>query len=345
MENYKKYINSYLIIKLFLMISFFSITIYSQPNVSSISSAPGAFSRMGFSARGMSMGNAMSAVNSGMLSSYYNPALAAFNDNNNLNLGFTFLSLDRYINHLNFSKSFTFYKKDAEGNKTDTVQSKAGVSIGIINAGVGKIDGRDGSGIKTETYSTSENQFFLAFALKPSEKFSIGMGLKLYYYSLFEKMTSTSFAFDFGAVFELSNDITISAVITDFNAKYKWDSTPLYDQEGKSNLEDKFPLLKKIGVAYEFPDNYGIISAEFESSNMESNYIRIGAEANVFEFFKLRAGIDKWNLSNSDMIPKYALGFQLNYVIMSILFDMNYAFVSEPYSPQSIHTFSIGFKF
>lgn len=344
--NLKKFvseINFKFLIPLITLLLFSNL--FSQPKVSKIASAPGAFSRMGFSARGVAMGNAMSAVINGVNSSYYNPANSVYNEDNNLILGFTFLSLDRYMNHLNFSRYFTFYKKDEEGNKTDIIQSKAGLSIGLINAGVNNIDGRDGSGIRTKTYSTSENQFFLALALKPSNKLSFGLGLKLYYYSLFDKMSSTSLAFDIGAIYEINENISLAGVITDLNAKYKWDSTPLYEQNGKSNLEDKFPLLKKLGLCYKLPKNFGLISAEFEASNMETNILRLGAEANLFQYFKLRAGVDRINLSNSDMIPKLSLGFEVNYYIMSVLFDMDYAYMTEPYSPFPIHIFSIGFKF
>ena len=43
-----------------------------------IEGAPGAFSRLGFGARGMGMGNAMTAVEDGDLSSFYNPASTPF---------------------------------------------------------------------------------------------------------------------------------------------------------------------------------------------------------------------------------------------------------------------------
>ena len=41
----------------------------------------GAPMRMGFGARGMAMGNAMTAVTSGDVQSYYNPALFRLNQN------------------------------------------------------------------------------------------------------------------------------------------------------------------------------------------------------------------------------------------------------------------------
>ena len=49
--------------------------VLAQPELSSMSTMPGAFSRFGFGARGMGMGNAMSSVTEGNIVSYYNPAL------------------------------------------------------------------------------------------------------------------------------------------------------------------------------------------------------------------------------------------------------------------------------
>ena len=53
-------------------------SVFSQPVSSEISSMPGAFSRMGFGARGMGMGNALSSVTEGNLVSYYNPGSSGF---------------------------------------------------------------------------------------------------------------------------------------------------------------------------------------------------------------------------------------------------------------------------
>ena len=50
----------------------------AQPKFTEINCKVGAFSRMGFGARGIGMGNAMSAVTTGNLVSYYNPAFHHF---------------------------------------------------------------------------------------------------------------------------------------------------------------------------------------------------------------------------------------------------------------------------
>ena len=59
-------------------IIFLSGFLFAQPEFTEINSKVGAFSRMGFGARGIGMGNAMSSVTTGNVVSYYNPAVTPF---------------------------------------------------------------------------------------------------------------------------------------------------------------------------------------------------------------------------------------------------------------------------
>ena len=133
----------------------FSVSLYAQPEFSSIASKPGAFSRMGFGARGIGMGNAMSAVITGELNSYYNPALNSFQEGKSFHTSYSFLSLDRNLNFLNFTTKFG----DGEGGR-----AVPGITIGIINAGVDNIDARDNQGNKVDDLSTPRSQHSCRFA-------------------------------------------------------------------------------------------------------------------------------------------------------------------------------------
>ena len=179
-----------LIKKTFLVLIIFSFTMEAQSETSNISIKPGAFGRMGFGARGKGMGNAMSAVIYGNVSSYYNPALSPFQSGNSFQTSYSFLSLDRSLNFLSFTKNFEFgKKKDESGNEKP--RSVAGLSIGLINAGVGDIQERDNQGNVTGDISTSENLAFLGLSTRFSEKVSIGITIKFFYYKLYEDITST----------------------------------------------------------------------------------------------------------------------------------------------------------
>lgn len=305
---------------------------FSQPKYSPISSMPGEFSRMGFGARGIGMGNAMSSVTEGNLVSYYNPALTVFQQDNSFQTSYSFLSLDRSLNFLNFTRRFDFHSVDSAGNKI--VRSSAGISIGIINSGVSNIDGRDGQGIQTGNLSTSENQFFLALANRFSQKISVGISFKFYYYSLYKQISSSSFGIDIGALYHLNDQWNISFMLTDLNSKYKWDSTPLYQQNGTTTQQD-FPLLKKIGVSYDNHDLGIIASLEYEGGPGSYNIIRGGIEYNIYSGFYLRSGFDQFNLSNSDYPAKPSFGFSYFKKFGNIVAGVDYAFAFEQYSPSN----------
>ncbi len=329
--------------KLFIVAFLFSVgLIQAQAKFSPISTMPGAFSRMGFGARGIGMGNAMSAVTEGNLVSYYNPALTVFQKDNSFQTSYTFLSLNRSLNFLNFTRRFDFYSTDSLGNKV--VRSSAGISLGVINSGVSQIDGRDGQGFQTGNLSTSENQFFIALANRFSKKFSLGMSFKFYYYKLYQQISSTGFGLDIGALYMVNDQWNVSFMLTDLNSKYTWDSTPIYQQSG-TNTVDKFPLLKKIGVSYSNKD-YGIIAAvEFESSNGGTNILRGGIEYNIYKGLYLRGGLDQFNLSNSDYPAKPSLGFSYFKEFGNITFGVDYAFVIEQNSPADENVIGLNINF
>ena len=301
---------------------------------------PGAFSRMGFGARGMGMGNAMSAVTEGNLVSYYNPALAVFQNGNLFQTSYSFLSFDRSLNFLSFTKRFDLF---ASSNSSKP-RSSAGISLGIINSGVGNITGRDNDGNVTENLSTSENQFFLGFANRFSEKLSIGIAIKFYYYKLYKNISATSVGLDFGALYRISDHWNLSLMISDINSKYKWDSTPLYGQDG-TNTDENFPILKKIGLSY-IEKNIGlIIAAEYENSNGETNILRGGIEYNIIDKLFIRAGADQFNLSNSDFPVKPSFGFSYFKNFDNIIIGIDYAFMVEQYSSQDRHIVGVSVNF
>ncbi len=332
-----------LINKTFLVLIIFSFIMEAQSETSSISIKPGAFGRMGFGARGKGMGNAMSAVIYGNVSSYYNPALSPFQSGNSFQTSYSFLSLDRSLNFLSFTKNFEFgKKKDESGNEKP--RSVAGLSIGLINAGVGDIQERDNQGNVTGDISTSENLAFLGLSTRFSEKVSIGLTIKFFYYKLYEDITSTGIGFDLGAIYLLNENLTFSFLFSDIKSEYKWDSNPLYGASGTSS-DEKFPLRKTFGVSYKFDDPDLIVSAEIENSNAETTFVRFGTEYNIYPGLFVRGGLDTWNLSNSDFPARPSAGFSYFYTADSFKLGVDYAFVIEPYSSSDQHIVGLTVNF
>lgn len=330
----KKYL---LIIALFI-----PAIVAAQPKFTEINSKTGAFSRMGFGARGIGMGNAMAAVTDGNLVSYYNPAVSVFQDDNSFQAGYTFLSLDRHLNFLNFTKRFDFGSASVDTSKK--ARRSAGISIGVIQSGVSKIIGADNQGIKTGDLSTNEYQFFVGLSNRFSEKFSAGLAVKIYYYDLYKEMTSTAVGLDLGVVYRYNEFLNFSLSLSDVNAKYKWDSSPLYGQDG-ANTEDSFPVMKKIGASYNFKSIKLLTSAELEISNADSKIIRLGAEYGLYENLFIRAGIDQIDLGNSDRPAQPACGLSYSRDVSGIQVGFDYAFQVENYSASSRHVVGLSVNF
>jgi len=332
--------------KKFLIISFlvFNIVLFAQPEFSEMAVKPGAFSRIGFGARGIGMGNAMSSITEGELVSYYNPAITPFQQNNSFQAGYTFLTFDRSLNYFNYTRRFDFYSSKDTVLENRKPRTTAGLSIGVINAGVRNIDGRDNNGLPTGELSTSENQFFIGLANKFSEKLSIGLAVKFYYYSLYEEINTTGLGFDVGALYRINENFNASLVFSDINSKYKWDTAPVYERDGVIT-EDKFPNLRKIGVSYRNKE-LGLLSAiEFENSSAETNILRAGVEYNIYEQFFIRGGVDQFNLSNTDWPIKPSLGFSFLKPFGNLVVGVDYAFQIEQYSSADRHIIGVNFNF
>ena len=321
----------------------FTVTIFAQPEFSELAIKPGAFSRIGFGARGIGFGNALSSITEGQLVSYYNPAVTPFQEMNSVQAGYSFLSIDRSLNFLSFTRRFDFYSsKDTSVDRKP--RTTAGVSIGIINAGLSNIDGYDNNDLPTGELSTSENQFFIGLAARVSEKLSLGIAVKFFYYKLYEEVNSNGLGFDIGALYRVNDNFNVSLVIADINSKYKWDTSPIYEQEGIIS-EDKFPNLRKIGVSYRNKE-LGILGAvEFENSDAKSNILRAGVEYNVYDQFYIRGGLDQFNLNNTDWPIKPALGFSYFQTLSNFVVGVDYAFQIEQYSSADRHIVSVNFNF
>ncbi|MFZ4620376.1 MAG: hypothetical protein ACOYNS_07450 [Bacteroidota bacterium] len=288
-----------------------------------MAATPGAFSRMGFGGRGMGMGNAMTAVRTGENSGFYNPAVVAQLKQQHASISYSALSLDRSLNSI-------FYSMPLDTN--------AGIAFGILNSGVSNIDGRDNDGFKTETYSVSENEFFLSFAMRV-RKLTIGLTTKLYYFSLFNKLSSTTVGLDVGALLPLSDHLTVAATIKDLNAHYRWDTSELYGQYGNSTM-NKFPTRQTIGLSYQFSELGGLLSAEFEKNNRQTSIVRIGGEITPIDMLTLRAGIDGWDLKTPDQAhPSFGFTLRTDYTDWKP--SLNYAYILEPYGLFTIHVISL----
>jgi hypothetical protein len=338
-----------------LLIISFIIFAFTAANAQ-LGSYAGSFARMGFGARGLSMGNAMVSDVFGDINGYYNPSLACFQENGFVNLGYTAMTLDRKLNYVGFARKFKLPQQPKGG---------AGITLSWINSGVSNIDGRDNDAKQIGMLSTFENQFYLGTGFLLDENVAIGVGFKLYYAKLYDQIKTTSIAFDLGAIYKVRPDLSLGFSVHDISARYKWETSKIYGADG-TTTENKFPVLTDIGATYLFPKNLGTASVEFETvinpgfetkdtsgilnvSNKTYNYvIKIGTEIKLSEQLKIRAGIDRMDFKADDFWGNVKPGFGVGFykpLNKDITLGVDYSFQLEPYSHDGIHNIGIGFKF
>lgn len=294
---------------------------------SSVAGRPGAPFRLGFGASGMAFGNALASTPSLPITGYYNPALVPFQSNPSAELSTGFLTLDRHLYFLSFGRP---------------IKPSGGISLGVISAGVTGIEERDGDGQPTGITSTSENAFLLSFGVKIAPRVAIGISTKILYFKLFTDIHSTTVGFDFGAVYLLSQDFTIGAVVQDVASNYKWDTTKLYGLTGNSTREF-FPVRKRLGLGYA-PSSVPIVAAVELERVAAATLFRTGVRVELLSEFSLQAGVDQIDFAGG-LPAKPSMGFSLKTKVAGWDTMIDYAFVLEPYSPAGFHMLSLGVQF
>ncbi len=306
----------------------------------------GAFTRMGFGARGQGMGNALSTVNSGTISTYYNPALSAFSEGHAFHGSYGFLALDRAFNQVSYTTTIRIYNEEAKiYEKEPGVQSISGVAVTWINAGDADIQGYDSDGFKTEMLSVFENQFAVNFGTRFSDRLAVGFNAKFYYSGVYEGVTSSGFGVDVGALYTVSPSLRIALVAQELLTKYKWDTSDLYGAERGNTTEDPFARIFRLGVGYTLPDAYGIAAAEVEQIDGDVYMARVGLEMPVAEGIWLRGGVERLDLSDAGIDPRPSFGFSVSQPVAQLQPVIHYAFILEPVAPSPTHVLSFALHF
>lgn len=307
------------------------------------------FARMGFGARGIGMSNALVADGFGQASPYYNPALAPSVARQSLSATASYLSMDRRLEFVQFAAP---------------LRPLAGVAGGLIHAGVSNIDGRDASGRHTGSLSTDEYVFFLAFGINVSERVTIGTGLQVFYVDYFEGLNPTkSLALDLGVTYRATDQLRFGLTLDDLLAKYEWDTSDIYGQEGRTNV-DRFPRRIRLGAAYRLMEGRTLLVAEYESRftdrderirqvdtflgtpaetyeverlRLHDSRLRLGAEFQLVEQFTVRGGVDRLGSDISDGVASPSAGFSVAIPLGELQTQIDYALMLEPYAVGVMH--------
>ena len=324
------------------------------PFVQAQDAAAGAFARMGFDARGMALGNALGASDTPNVSPYYNPALAPEATEQTLTATVGLLSFDRQFQSLQFGTP---------------LGPTAGVSLGLIRAGVDDIDGRDSNGNRTETLSTDEFALFLAFGNRFAERVSVGASLKLFQANYLEDVDNPlGFGLDLGVTYDVNERSSVSFVMSDLLAKYEWNTSA---QGGRTNT-DRFPVRLRLAGRYGFlTDGRLNVLVEYESRftrreqrervpafsggapasqfRTESLLLhrsggRVGVSYPLAEILEVRGGLDRIGVDGTDGLRPSA-GFGVRESIGELDLEVSYALVLEPYVADAANFLSVRMHF
>lgn len=314
----------------------------------SLAQSAGAFSRIGFGARGIALGNALVADGFDDGSPYYNPALAPLATSQSFEASAALLSFDRELQFLQFSTP---------------LQPSAGIALGLIHGGVSDIDGRDNSGYHTGTYSTDEFALFLAFGTHITQRVTVGMGLQLFRADMHERLEPVhSIGIDAGVTYLATDQLRLAIALDDLLARYSWDTSPLYGAGGTTNT-DRFPMRLRLGAAYVLQGGRAQVLAEYESgfamvehrsseiriigdrptevlvtdeSLRHASRLRLGGEYRLADAFTVRAGVDRIGSSALEGITPSG-GFMVEQPAGPLRLRGEYAFLLEPYGTGAMH--------
>lgn len=313
----------------------------------------GSFSRLGFSPRGMSMGNAMSAVHQEGSYSYYNAALAA--------------EKREYVMTDFSTASMAFDRRLHTAATHFQLPPSAGITFTLMNARVQNIDGRTVDGYHTGNLSTSEFRFAGRFGIRFSEAVSAGIGLT---YTLASYHTDVpnagTIGLDIGFLIRLNPNLTLSAVAKDLLASYNFDTSDLYGTDQRANNAFSFPTRFITGIAYEITDKW-LISTDAElrvhtfetevlnrevdefgefsepvlrSDTDQTTYIRTGTRYQLHERIAVRGGI-RFNDQGGESLILPSAGFSLMLPYDRFSPSIDYAFVREASQLTTMHVFAL----
>ena len=284
-----------------------------QLNASMVGGYAGSEFRYGSNAREFSLGGSLIALSNPGFRQFSNPALISAVKKSEIGLSLFSMSLDRSI------ESFVF---------SQHLPPKAGFGIAIFRSGTDKIKGRNTIGEKTETFSYSDIMGILSFGVQFTDKFSLGLNIKISTSNVLDEINNNSISIDGGVLFRLSDRMNLGMRITNLVGKYTW-KYDLVDTE--KNYSIYIPKLLSIGSKYSFNkktifvsqidipllpivrDNIGYNAGVLQKNEKiewviddEVIIYRLGIEKEFFNDVKLRMGI------NSD---KIIVGFGTNIVL------------------------------
>jgi hypothetical protein len=352
MTNIRKFITCLFVLALF------APALYAQ-----VGGYSGAFSRMGFGAKGMSMSNAMSSVTATEFGahSYYNPAIAATildDDENSINQKYDLSTAVMEFDRNMYMASASF-----------EIPPSAGLSLNLLSSTVSDLEERSQSGYYNGTFDAVELQFQGNFGIAVSKLLKLGIGIKMNYANYHPDADAAyGMGLDAGFILTPLSNWNLSLAVKDVLTSYRWNVDDIYGTDSSNQQIDEVPTRLILGTSY-FLDKYNLLlSLDFENliatSDVQektfqtflgypsyrtsestitgsSQKLSFGTRYRAHEFISVSGGYSIHNLSYMDESDSFSAGFSLHLPLAGYSPTVDYAFVSEPGGFSSFHVLSL----
>ncbi|GMU89447.1 MAG: hypothetical protein AMXMBFR49_16550 [Chlorobiota bacterium] len=288
------------------------------------------FLSVGQGARSVAMGSAFAGVSNDVSSIYWNPAGLTKAEGFQMMFDHTMWIADIRYNFL-----------AASYNMGD--MGTIGVSFLSSNIGEMRVTTVEQPGGTGETFTANDLAISLAYAIRLTDKFSLGFNPKFIYQGIW-KMSATAFAIDMGVQYVTPFDDAVLAMsISNFGTKVQLSGTSnlvLHDLDpGSTGNNGKIPAYLETG-AWSLPLNFRVgimynpiktgahnlmvaLDATHPSDDYES--INFGAEYSFDKFLFIRGGYK--SMFQQDSEESFTAGFGIRQNLMNnvaIVFDYAY---------------------
>ena len=297
----------------------------------------GAFLRIGLGARALAMGNAQVANPENGYGIYYNSAGLPHLPNFTFAISYSSMSLDRRFNYIGFASP---------------LEPFAGLAAGWIYSGVGNIRAYDSRGNDVGEINHGLHALYFSFGIKiiqmlqqggglkgiPKDLISVGISMKYLKETMNDNAdfdySGQGFGMDFGILMKPHHKLAFGYQVKDINAKLESNTNNIFDRG--STLENRFPIIQRLGMFYQTPLKWASIAYDFEWSNAGEEKHHFGTELTT-KNAAARFGYDN---------DHFTLGGGLEFnVIKNVGLKLDYAFLDDVEDEGISHVFSWQFLF
>ncbi len=298
----------------------------------------GAFLQVPIGARPTAMGGAYLAISNDAAGALFNPAGLNTLEKPLFGTSYRAMTLDRKLGYA----TLIF-----------PVRGQSALGIHWLYAGSGSVKVRDANGTYLgRDFSQNNHVFGVLFAKRFSNVVAVGTKLS-YMQSSVPEVKAYSIAFDFGAIFYLSQmisrekrdqqavkDIQVAVVVKNLSAKFPWNSEKYlrkYTAEQYAyEQDDRVPVDFGVGASARFFQRKLILASDLRKTDKQKARIHGGAEYFVTPEFALRSGYGDKRLT---------AGAGFMFKIGTRMLAIDYAFSGDKVDEGSEHIFSFDLLF